>query len=70
MELRALLTARELEVLGGLAAGLSVREVALRLMLFEPAVRAALQSIYQKLGVHSGEEAVAYATSHRSDSFP
>jgi len=55
----ALLTARELEVLDGLARGLSDREVALRLMLFEPAVRATLQSIYRKLGVRTREEAVA-----------
>lgn len=45
MEPPALLTARELEVLGGLAAGLSDREVALRVMLFEPALRSTLRSI-------------------------
>jgi len=54
-------------VLDGLAAGLSDREVALRVMLFEPALRATLQSIYRKLGVRSRREAVAYRISHRSD---
>ena len=66
-EAPALLTAREREVLDGLAAGLSDREVALRVMLFEPALRATLQSIYRKLGVRSRREAVAYRVSHRSD---
>jgi DNA-binding NarL/FixJ family response regulator len=56
------LTTRELSVLDGLAAGFSDREIALRLMLFERAVRAVLQSIYRKLGVHRREEAV-YAPS-------
>ena len=68
LEPPALLTARELEVLGGLAAGLSDREVALRVMLFEPALRATLRSIYRKLGVRSRQEALAYVASRRSDS--
>jgi DNA-binding NarL/FixJ family response regulator len=63
----ALLTAREREVLDGLVAGLSDREVALRVMLFEPALRATLRSIYRKLGVRNRQEAVAYAASRRSD---
>ncbi len=62
------LTARELEILSGLAAGLSDREVALRVMLFEPALRATLRSIYQKLGVRTRHEAVACVAGYRSDS--
>jgi DNA-binding NarL/FixJ family response regulator len=69
-EAPAPLTAREREVLDGLAAGLSDREVALRVMLFEPALRAALRSIYRKLGVRSRQEAAAYRVSRRRDSFP
>jgi ATP/maltotriose-dependent transcriptional regulator MalT len=68
VETPAPLTACEREVLGGLAAGLSDREVALRVMLFEPALRARLRSIYQKLGVRTRQEAVAYAASRRNDS--
>lgn len=59
------LNVRETDVLHGLMAGLSDREVALRLMLFEPAVRAALRSIYRKLGVCSRVDAIAYAATHR-----
>jgi DNA-binding NarL/FixJ family response regulator len=63
----SLLTARELDVLDGLATGFSDREIALRLMLFEPVVRAMRQSIYRTLGVRRGGEAAVYAPS-RSDS--
>jgi DNA-binding NarL/FixJ family response regulator len=46
----SLLTARELDVLDGFATGFSDREIALRLMFFEPVVRAMRQSIYRNLG--------------------
>ncbi len=61
------MTTREITVLHALAAGFSDREVALSLMLFEPAVRAALRSISQKLRVRSREEVVAYGATHQGD---
>lgn len=62
---RAGLTALETDVLNGLAAGLSEREIALSLMLFESAVRATLRSIVRKLRVRSRAEAVAHAAPRR-----
>jgi DNA-binding NarL/FixJ family response regulator len=59
----SLLTGRELDVLDGLATGVSDREIALRLMLFEPVVRAMRQSIDRKLGVRRRGEAAVYAAS-------
>lgn len=61
------LSPREIDVLNGLAAGLSEREIALRLMVFEPAVRAALRSIFRKLRVRSRAEAVANAAPPEGD---
>ena len=55
--------------MGGLAAGLSDREVALRVMLFEPALRATLRSIYQELGVRTRQEAAAYVASRRNSPY-
>lgn len=55
------LTAREVEVLKGVAAGLSDKEVALKLFLSEPTVKSHLRSVYQKLKIHNRAQAAAYA---------
>ena len=55
------LTARELEVLGMLAAGRSNKEIALRLSITETTVKSHLRSIFTKLGVLSRTEAVTVA---------
>lgn len=49
--LAALLTRREVQVLKGVAQGLSEREIALRLLIFEPAVREHIRSACEKLRV-------------------
>jgi uncharacterized damage-inducible protein DinB/DNA-binding CsgD family transcriptional regulator len=54
------LTGLERAVLSGFAAGLSEREIALQLMLFEPAIRAAVRSSCRKLAVRSRAAAVAH----------
>jgi DNA-binding NarL/FixJ family response regulator len=51
--LAALLTRREVQVLKGVAQGLSEREIALRLLIFEPAVREHIRSACQKLRVQA-----------------
>jgi predicted ATPase len=58
------LTAREAEVLRLLAAGLSNRRIADRLVVSVRTVHAHLRSIYRKLGVGSRVDAVRYAVSH------
>ena len=55
------LTAREIEVLKGVAAGFSDKEVALKLFLSEPTVKSHLRSVYQKLKIHNRAQAAAYA---------
>ncbi|MGH8621505.1 MAG: helix-turn-helix domain-containing protein [Burkholderiales bacterium] len=55
------LTARELEVLGALAAGARNGEIASSLGIAERTVKAHLASVYQKLGVESRGAAVAVA---------
>ena len=55
------LTERELDVLKGVAAGLSDKEVALKLFLSEPTVKSHLRSVYQKLRIHNRAQAAAYA---------
>jgi two-component system, NarL family, response regulator len=55
------LTAREIEVLKGVAGGLSDKEVALKLFLSEPTVKSHLRSVYQKLKIHNRAQAAAYA---------
>ena len=57
----ARLTAREIEVLKGVAGGLSDKEVALKLFLSEPTVKSHLRSVYQKLKIHNRAQAAAYA---------
>lgn len=56
------LTARELEVLGMLAAGRSNKEIAIKLSITETTVKSHLRSIFNKLGVLSRTEAVTVAT--------
>lgn len=55
------LTRREREVLGRLAAGRSNSGIAEDLKLSESTVRNHLSSVYEKLGVESSREAVAWA---------
>ncbi len=55
------LTEREIEVLKGVAAGLSDKEIALKLFLSEPTVKSHLRSVYQKLRIHNRAQAAAYA---------
>lgn len=59
----ALLSARELDVVGCLAEGLSNREIAQRLTLTEHTVKNYLFRIFDKLGVSSRVEVVLYALS-------
>ena len=58
---KMLLTAREQEMLGFLATGLSYRKIAARLYLSEGTVRAHAASIMRKADVHSRGEAVEWA---------
>lgn len=55
------LTEREIEVLKGVASGLSDKEIALKLFLSEPTVKSHLRSVYQKLRIHNRAQAAAYA---------
>jgi PAS domain S-box-containing protein len=57
----AKLTLREREVLTLLARGLSTREIAEALFISMSTVRNHIQNIFDKLGVHSRPEAIAYA---------
>ena len=52
------LTARELEVLGWMAAGLSNRQIAEKLILSEGTVKFHVHSILEKMGVHSRTQAI------------
>jgi ATP/maltotriose-dependent transcriptional regulator MalT len=56
------LTARELEVLGLLADGLSNRAIAKRLVISEKTAGRHVANVYLKLGVHSRTQAVRTAT--------
>ncbi|MFL5663311.1 MAG: LuxR C-terminal-related transcriptional regulator [Ktedonobacteraceae bacterium] len=58
------LTARESEVLGLLARGLSNKQIAERLVLSHFTVNTHVQSIYNKLGVNSRSEATRFAVEH------
>jgi DNA-binding NarL/FixJ family response regulator len=54
------LTEREVEVLKGVAAGLSDKEIALKLVLSIPTVKSHLRSVYQKLRIHNRAQAATY----------
>ena len=58
------LTARELEVLRLLAAGLTNREIAARLVISEHTVHRHVSNLYRRLGVSSRTAATAYAHRH------
>ena len=58
------LTAREVEVLKLVAAGLMNRQIAERLAVSTRTVDAHLRSIYAKLGVKSRSAATRYAIEH------
>ena len=55
------LTAREVEVLGMLAAGRTTPEIAERLHISQLTARSHIQNVLEKLEVHSKAEAVAFA---------
>jgi len=55
------LTAREVEVLGMLAAGRTTPEIAERLHIAQLTARSHIQNLLEKLEVHSKAEAVAFA---------
>ncbi|MEO6878139.1 MAG: response regulator transcription factor [Gemmatimonadaceae bacterium] len=59
---RAELTARELEVLHCVAAGAANKEIAARLRITEPTVKAHLVHVFEKLGVENRTSAVRVAT--------
>ena len=58
------LTPREREIVAGVAAGESNREIAQRLTLAEATVKHHISNIFDKLGVSNRAELAAYATSH------
>jgi DNA-binding NarL/FixJ family response regulator len=55
------LTSREVEILVGVANGLSSRELAAKLFVSESTVKSHLRTIYRKINVHDRSQAVAYA---------
>jgi two-component system nitrate/nitrite response regulator NarL len=60
-----LLTARETEVLAGLADGASTKTLAARLRVSPATARTHVHNVLAKLGVHTRLQAVAYAVDHR-----
>ena len=63
-----LLTAREIHVLELVAEGLTHAEVAARLMISHTTVRAQLENVFDKLGVHTRTAAVAWLNDVRRTS--
>jgi two-component system, NarL family, nitrate/nitrite response regulator NarL len=57
----AALTPREQEVLSGLVAGQSAKDIAASLGVALPTVRTQLRSVYRKLGVHNARAAIVVA---------
>jgi len=64
LRVEAKLTSREREVLTLLGEGLSTKEIAQKLTVSEATARNHVQSILNKLGVHSRLEAALYARDH------
>jgi predicted ATPase len=64
-DLREGLTAREVEVLGLVAEGLTDAQVAERLVVSLRTIHAHLRSVYRKLGLHSRSAATRYAVEHQ-----
>jgi DNA-binding NarL/FixJ family response regulator len=60
-----LLTARETEVLAGLAEGANTKALAALMKVSPATARTHVHSVLAKLGVHTRLEAVAYAVDHR-----
>jgi len=58
------LTDREMEILAGLAKGLSDRELAAKLFLAKSTLKGHLRDIYRKLKVRNRVQAAAYAIQH------
>ncbi|HTC84413.1 MAG TPA: LuxR C-terminal-related transcriptional regulator, partial [Rhizomicrobium sp.] len=56
------LTARELEVLKGVARGLSNKEIGRELNLAEVTIKLHLRSVFRKIGVRNRAEAAVLAT--------
>ena len=61
------LTARELEVVGGVKMGESNREIATRLTVREDTIKHHLSKIFDKLGVYSRVELAVFAINHGLD---
>ena len=67
---KALLTAREREVIACLAEGLSTKDLADRLFISEKTIGHHLGSIFNKLGVASRSELIVYAYRHDLAALP
>jgi len=57
----ASLTRREQQVLAGLVAGHSAKDVAIELGIAVPTVRTQIRALYRKLGVHNQRAAILVA---------
>ena len=61
----ATITLREIEVLEGIATGLSNQEIAKRLFISENTVKSHVHSILEKLNLSDRKEAAEYARKHK-----
>jgi len=64
------LTRRERDVLGGLARGLTDKQIAAQLLVAPGTVRIHLRSVYRKLGFHNRAQAAVYAAANGLDGAP
>jgi len=67
IEWRALLTPREIEVLGAIGEGLTNKAIARRLDISPHTVKFHIESLFRKLGARTRTEAVAKASERRLD---